>query len=363
MESYLGAGGERALHAAHQLGREALDAGLGPLVLYSIHRDVVHTLAAQASDPVEFTRHATTVFIEMLEPFEMVYAGLDEARAAASELSSLIDRQAGELRALENVLAGEDARSSGRMRSLLERHSRELERVRSQLLQDEQVAGARRQMMSNIVAAQEQERRRLAGEIHDDALQAMAAVLLRLGTLSRRVTDPALRAAIDQLEASARDAIARLRRLLAGLHPQELDHAGLSRAVRSSLEALERDFAIAGRLVDKLAREPGSEARTIAFRIIQEALTNTRKHADASAVEVVLEQSDQGLLVRVTDDGAGFDVDAVARSPAPGHLGIPAMRERARLAGGRLNIHSRQGQTSVELWLPDRTAAADADAA
>lgn len=59
--------------------------------------------------------------------------------------------------------------------------------------------------------------------------------------------------------------------------------------------------------------------RTTAFRIIQETLTNTRKHAGAAVVEVVLEQSDQGLLVRVTDDGVGFDVDAVARRPAPGH--------------------------------------------
>jgi signal transduction histidine kinase len=362
VESYLAGGGERTLRAAHQLGREALEAGLGPLVLYSIHRDVVNALAAEVADFVEFTREVTTVFVEMLQPFELAYADVEEARTAAAELRSLIDRQADELGALDRALeeVEQPAQGLARVRSVLERHGGELEQVRERLAQAAQGAGAGRQMVSNIVAAQEQERRRLAGEIHDDALQAMAAVLLRLGTLSRHADDPGQRAALDQLEASTLDAIARLRRLLAGLHPKELEHAGLSRAVAASLDALERDFAIAGRLVDKLTSEPGPEASTIAFRVIQEALINTRKHADASRVEVALEQSDRGLLVRITDDGAGFDVDTVARHPVPGHLGVASMRERARLAGGRLTIRSRRGMTSVELWLPDTTTAADA---
>jgi signal transduction histidine kinase len=358
LRSYLDGDGETALHAAYQLGREALEGGLGPLVLFSIHRDVVNGLSVLALDQAELTREVTTVFIETLAPFQMAYAGLDEARGAVADLGSLIHRQATELDVLDAQLddVSRTADTLRRLRSMIERHHGELDSLRARLEQFEQTADARRKEMSNIVSAQEQERRRLAGEIHDDALQAMAAVLIRLGIVSRRLAEPEQRAVIEQLETTTRDAISRLRRLLAGLQPHELDRAGLATAVRSSLEQLEADFAIGSRLEDMLDAEPGPEVRTIAFRIIQEALANTRKHANASHIDILLQSRDEGLLARVTDNGVGFDVGKTAQHAQPGHLGIPAMRERARLAGGWLTMSSKRGETSVEVWIPDTTA-------
>jgi signal transduction histidine kinase len=355
IESYLKGGGEAALHDAYQLGREALEAGMGPLVLFSIHRDVVNQLSMPALDPAELTREVTTVFIETLAPFQMAYTGLDEARGAVAELGSLIHRQASELNGLGAQLddVQRTADTLRQLKSMIERHLGDLDHLRERLQQVQQTAEARRKEISNIVSAQEQERRRLAGEIHDDALQAMAAVLLRLGIVARRITDAEQRTVIGQLETTTRDAISRLRRLLAGLQPQELDQSGVAVAVRSSLDQLQNDFAIGCRLVDNLETEPGPEARTIAFRVIQEALANARKHANASHVEVLLESREEGLFARVTDDGEGFDVDQATQQAEPGHLGITAMRERAKLAGGWLTIGSRHGETSVELWIPD----------
>lgn len=355
LANYLAGDGESALQAAYQVGREALEAGIGPLVLFSIHRDVVAALGESSKDPRELTSDVTAVFVETLAPFQMAYAGLDEARGAVAELSALIQHQGEELAGLSAQLdeVARTAEPLRRLRNMIGRHLDDLDRLRGRLEQAQATADARRSQISSIVSAQEQERRRLAGEIHDDALQAMAAVLIRLGMASRMITDASQRAIIDELEATAGEAIARLRRLLAGLQPPELERAGLSAAVRSSLEQLEGDFAIVHNLIDSLESEPGTETRTIAFRIVQEALVNIRKHAHASQVEVLLETHDDGLLVSVTDDGVGFDVDQSIEHTQPGHLGLSAMRERAELAGGWLAIASNPGQTSVEFWLPD----------
>lgn len=355
VESYVNGGGEGALHGAYQLGREALEAGLGPLVLFSIHRDVVNSLSVPGVDPDELTRQVTTVFVETLAPIQMAYAGLEDARAAAADLNTLINHQVDELDAFDARLEGAEPSPNGvsNFRTMLGRHLAELHGVRLRLQQAQQMADVRRQMISNIVTAQEQERRRLAREIHDDALQAMSAVMLRLGIIRRRVTEADSGEALTQLEATTRDAISRLRRLLAGLQPQELERFGLAAALKSALEAMEIDFGLACRLVDRLSSEPGPETRTIAFRVVQEALFNTRKHASAASVEVVLDSREEGVLVRVTDDGVGFDVASMWEEPERGHLGIASMRQRASLAGGWLTIQSMPGRTSVELWIPD----------
>lgn len=355
VRSYLASGDESALQAAHELGREALESGLGPLVLFSIHRHVLTAHWAAGVDPATLMRGATTFLTETLAPFQMADTGVVETGATVADLRSLIERQAGELGRLDERLE-DDVRARevfGKARALLAQHLRDLDGLGIQLDQVERTADARRRQIADIVSIQEQERRRLAGEIHDDALQAMAAVSMRLGMVSRRISDPRERAVIEQLEASAREAVRRLRRLLAGLQPPELERYGLTAAVGSALERLERDFAIKCSLSGRLDWEPGHDTATVAFRIIQEALANARKHAEAARIDVALETTDGGVVARVTDDGVGFDPDAAFSAPGAGHLGLSAMRERARLAGGQLTISSRPGETTVEFWLPE----------
>jgi signal transduction histidine kinase len=108
-------------------------------------------------------------------------------------------------------------------------------------------------------------------------------------------------------------------------------------------------------LRDDLEREPPAEARVIAYRICQEALTNVRVHAGARRVEVRLEEAQGGLLVTVADDGDGFEADQVRATPRRGHLGLTSMSERATMADGWCRVDSHPGGgTTVRFWLPTK---------
>ena len=363
LQTYLAAGAEDALQQANEIGREALDAAIGPLVLFSIHRDVVQRLPPQPVDGDEFVRRVTTVFIEALAPFQMAAGGFDEAHEHVSELGAILQRHSHELEVFRGgPNKGRNVKTVD-LKALLERHAREIDEVRERLETARQTPDTRRRLLADIVHAQEEERRRLAGDIHDDAVQAMTAVLLRIGLLGSRLDKPDQISLVEELEESIRDTIGRLRRLIAGLSPPELDRAGLAPAVRSALDQLKLEFKIDYSLENQLTREPGPEARTIAYRIVQEALANTRKHSSASRVDVALETQEHGLCTTVTDDGLGFDVEATLAVVRPGHLGLKAMRERAELAEGWLQIESQPGKTMVKFWIPERRDPASADTA
>jgi signal transduction histidine kinase len=356
VEAYLSERPDDALQQAYEIGREALEAGISPLVLFSMHRDVVQQLPPQPVVGGEFVTRVTTVFIEALAPFQMTVEAFDEAHARLTELGEILQAHTKELDAFRRrPHAGRDAVD---LDTMVERHALEIDDVRRRLGGARQSPDTRRRLLADIVHAQEEERRRLAGDIHDDAVQAMTAVLLRIGLLGARLEKPEQVSLAEELEQSVRDTIARLRRLIVGLSPPELDRAGLASAVRSALDQLRLEFEIDYTLENRLAREPGPEARTIAYRIIQEALANTRKHANASRVKVVFETQDEGIWATVTDDGLGFEVGATLAVIRPGHLGLKAMRERAELADGWLRVESSSAGTVITFWLPERQAEA-----
>ncbi len=357
LQAYLSRGDEQALQEAYKLGREALEAHIGPLVLFSLHRDIVAQLPPQELAGDEFVRRATTVFVEALAPFQMSIGSFDEANARLNELMEILQRHTEELepfRVRPGVRPGSP--EVHELEALVKRHAHEIDEVRKRLEGSEQAGDTRRRLIADIVHAQEEERRRLAGDIHDDAVQAMTAVLLRIGLLGARLKEPEQVSLAEELEVSVRDTIGRLRRLIVGLSPPELDRAGLASAVRSALDQMRHEFEIDYTLENRLDREPGPEARTIAYRIIQEALANTRKHASASRVKVVFESQEDGILAIVTDDGLGFEVEATLAVIRPGHLGLRAMGERAELADGWLRIESSAEGTVITFWLPERHA-------
>ncbi len=207
----------------------------------------------------------------------------------------------------------------------------------------------RRRLLARLVAAQDEERRRIAADIHDDQIQKMAAVTMRLRALRRHVDDEGL-PRLRELERTVTDATLRLRHLLFDLRPLALDRSGLVAALQEHAARAQEASGIEHRVHDRLREEPVPEVRAALYRIAREALTNAVKHARASLVEVSLEPSGAGVLVRVQDDGRGFDPDPPW---SPGHLGLVSMRERAELAGGWLRVRSAPGQgTTVECWLP-----------
>jgi signal transduction histidine kinase len=213
----------------------------------------------------------------------------------------------------------------------------------------------RRWLLSRVVWAQEEERHRIAGEVHDDAIQTIAAARLLLSTFRDQVHDPDQRQLLAKAETAIVSSLGRLRALVFDLRPPELDDDGLSSALREYLTETAREGGFQAELRDDLEWEPPAEARVIAYRICQEALTNVRRHARASRVEVRLEEARGGLLVTITDDGVGFEPDRVRAASRPGHVGLTSMDERATLAEGWCRFDSHPGRgTTVKFWLPTK---------
>jgi signal transduction histidine kinase len=223
------------------------------------------------------------------------------------------------------------------------------------------------QALQRSVEASELERQRWARELHDDSLQELAAVKLRLGALARTRPEDlpaAIGEAVDHIDAS----IQAMRSLITDMRPASLDQLGVAPA----LEALvERAAALSGvdiRLHVDLRFETGDQAARLApavettiYRVVQEALTNVAKHASATRATVTVVERDGVVEIAVTDDGRGFSGDATTDG-----FGLIGMRERVRLAGGRQDIETQPGRgTTVHAWIPAarNTGAATARAA
>lgn len=219
--------------------------------------------------------------------------------------------------------------------------------LRSAITHLEEIDAQRRRLLDHVVRVGEEERQRIAGDIHDDPVQKMVALKMRLELLGK--AHPHL-PGISEAKDSVLVAIRGLRHLLFDLRPPVLDEQGLVPALRAFLENAEGTFRWV--VEDDLAVQPSPQTRLILYRIAQEALTNVRKHASADHVRVRLSESEGGVAMEIVDDGVGFQPqDALVA--APGHMGLAAMRERAEMAGGRCELHSLPGQgTTLDVWMP-----------
>ena len=205
----------------------------------------------------------------------------------------------------------------------------------------------RRRLLARVVDAQEDERRRIAVDVHDDPLQAVTALGLRLELLKPHV-DPEGAELLAKLGATVERAQTSLRTLLFELRPPSLDREGLAAAIRDDLRANADVFA--SEVVDDMsAGDPPPQQRIVLYRIAREALVNVAKHANASKVWVHLRDLEGGILLRVEDDGTGV----AAGNDEALRFGVSTMRERAELAGGWLRLSPRpEGGTMVECWIP-----------
>jgi signal transduction histidine kinase len=249
----------------------------------------------------------------------------------------------------------------------LEAHNADLEttvaertgELRTAIAHLEEVDAQRRRLLDHVVRVGEEERQRIAGDIHDDPVQKLVALKMRLELLGKAHPDLE---GIPEARDSVLVAIRSLRHLLFDLRPTVLDEQGLGPALRSFLENAEASFRWV--VQDDLAEQPSSQTRLILYRIAQEALTNARKHASAEHVRVRVSESDGGVAMEIVDDGVGFQPQA-GLVAAPGHMGLATMRERAEMAGGRCELHSLPGQgTTLDVWMPaslDRTGSVEPD--
>ncbi|MEV4804704.1 PAS domain-containing protein [Nonomuraea sp. NPDC049421] len=205
--------------------------------------------------------------------------------------------------------------------------------------------GEREVLGARLAQAQERERRRIASGVHDDTIQSMVAVGMRLRSWGASL--PAEQAAtVRALDDDVNAAVLRLRDLAFALRPPA---EGLVDSLAGYLERAMPAAGLTYELRHDLDAEPPGETVLAVYRICQEALTNVRRHAAARHVTVTLRSLGAGVHVRVRDDGAGLSPAATE----PGHFGLIEMRERAETAGGWWTILGPPGAgTTVEFWIP-----------
>src|SRR3954449_13288188 len=203
-----------------------------------------------------------------------------------------------------------------------------------------------------VLRAQEEERRRLARDLHDEVNQALTAILLRLQALSESAP-PQLADEIAELKALVNQAMEELLRLARTLRPASLDDMGLIAAIEGQIARFSEQTGIQAVLHHEGTPEAISEdQQTVIYRVVQEALSNTAQHSGATYVDFELRVfPSHGVELRVRDNGKGFDA-ARGADGGPG-IGLSGMAERARLVGGELTVTSSPGSgTRVRLYIP-----------
>jgi PAS domain S-box-containing protein len=209
----------------------------------------------------------------------------------------------------------------------------------------------RQLLLGHLVRVQEEERKRIAAGIHDDTIQVITAANLRLQQLRHRLQEPAQADILDKLEEALQLSLSRLRQLIFDLRPTSLADGNLVAALRIYLKQMRLESGIVYLIDDRHTTRIPVNVSVLIYRTAQETLMNVRKHARATMVQVELADLSNGCLVRITDDGVGYNPADVENRP--GHLGLVLMRERAQIARGWCRIESAPGAgTTVEFWVP-----------
>jgi two-component system, NarL family, sensor histidine kinase UhpB len=227
--------------------------------------------------------------------------------------------------------------------------SEEVERIELAFLRMmRRLEAERRRAGSAALRAQEEERARVARDLHDEVNQSLTGLLLRLEA-AREAAPPELGGQLAETKALANQAMRELLSLARQLRPTALDDLGLAAAIAGQVEQLGRGEVEATFAEDGNLSDLGDDAQLVVYRVAQEALSNAARHSGAARVTVSLRRrEDGGVELEVADDGRGFAFDE-----SEGGLGIAGMRERALLVGGELTIESRPSEgTTVRLSVP-----------
>ena len=214
-----------------------------------------------------------------------------------------------------------------------------------------QVEEAAREVSGKLITAQEDERRRIARDLHDDLNQRLAMLSVETDLLGRMDNDPPAQALITEIATHVRDLSSEVHKLSYQLHPAKLYQLGLVAATRSFCQELSRQGDVTVEFAhEDISRNLNHTVALCLYRVVQEGLQNVIKHSGANRARVELRQREGELTLTVSDNGRGFDMAAIGRQAG---LGLVSMRERVRLVFGQIRFHSAPGQgTRIEVTIP-----------
>ncbi len=303
---------------------------------------------------------------------ELVGYELDEL--LGQKVSKFLSSQGLELarEVRRKLLAGEKIKQPYEQKLIRKDGSEAILRLTTSLLSEEGMSPAfqniardvtrERQLQENlrlyvrqITRAQEEERKRIARELHDDSIQALVVLSRRIDNLIS--DEPGSVKVLSQLEGIRKEldeTLARIRRFIQDLRPPTLEYLGLLPALRELTSQLEQQAGIKSELrVIGPEQHFTPEDEILIYRIVQEALRNVWKHSRARKAEVVIEFGKDKAVVTISDDGQGFEIKEESKFVRAGKIGLAGMQERASLLRGNLNIYSEPGRgTKVVLEVP-----------
>jgi signal transduction histidine kinase len=285
----------------------------------------------------------------------MAYGDLDSPITVArnDEIGEL-GRRFDEMRVKLKASLEESARWAAELEHRVDERTREVEEKNRELNVLNRI---RRQLLAKTISAQEEERKRLARELHDDSAQTLTAALMTLKTAEDALPagSHGARQAMDRSRSQLDVALREIRKAIVDLRPSALDDLGLAAAARwyASEHLRPLGIGVSFETSGDEQRATGVAATAI-FRIVQEAVNNIARHSRARTARITLEFGDTAVVAVVEDDGDGFDPEGFRQPQDNGRgLGLLGMRERAELFGGDVEIASGAGQgTSIRVRIP-----------
>lgn len=219
-------------------------------------------------------------------------------------------------------------------------------RLQDQLSEDAEKARQLHDLSAKLITAQEEERRSIARELHDEVGQVLTTIKVELAVAQRAIEAGGGNAMVlDDARSIAEGAVATVRDLSHLLHPALLDDLGLPSAVEWYLRGFSRRHGVRAEVLhDRMEQRLAIELEASIYRIVQEALTNVAKHARASVVRVYLQRLTTSVLVTIEDDGTGFDPASLSHATGGSGLGLVSIRERATQLGGTVSLETAPGK-------------------
>ncbi len=355
LRRYLAQHDEVPLQDAYEFGRRAFARGMGVLDMARVHQQTLASCLSNspATQSREWIlRSAENFLVEMLSPFEAAHRGFREANRRLRQLNKALGHRNQQLATTNRKLAAEMSQRKRTERALRdgEEHYRHLFGEASRMQEK------LRRLSDQILHAQEEERKRISRELHDEVGQALTAINIHLAMLQSKVSKSPelLRKQIGDTQNLVGQTMERVRRFARELRPDLLDELGLVPALRSCLKAFAERTGINVRFRASADAEClDDRQKTVVYRVTQESLTNVAKHARASQVTVTLSRLKNAVRVCVKDNGTAFAVARQLSSNGKNGLGLLGMQERARLVNGRFGITSIPGRgTSVSVEIP-----------
>jgi signal transduction histidine kinase len=357
LRQHLKNGSQARLHTAHGLGRHAMTIGLETLDLCKVHEQALITLVLpsySARTREAMVRRAGAFFADAITPIEKTHRTAREANVRLNQMIATLNRHSADLADSNRQLKQEIAQ-----RRSVEESLRNSERHYTQLLeQSHQFQEQLRHLSRQLLSAQEEERKRISRELHDEIAQTLTSINVRLAALKAEATvnTKDLQKKITSTQRMVERSVDIVHRFARELRPMVLDDLGLIPALHSFMKGFTKQTGLHIRFTTFTSgriKQLNNATRTVFYRVAQEALTNVARHAHASRVDVTIQKLPRAICMTIRDNGRSFPVQRVLHAKKNKRLGLLGMRERVEMVGGSLRVESAPGRgTTIRAEIP-----------